>query len=173
MTSVHGERALTAYASRSPRLTQRFRIVSPACRLARSASCFLPLSPSLRLIILNHNQARSSRRSDRLRFIAGINVRRVPRSGHVGAARISSARTSNGSRNRSRLSSARSIRAKYSHVVNKYLSSLFSSYISQLFSSPSVNALHRTIPNRVRGDQSKVARREPRMADVFLVHRHD
>lgn len=61
MTSVDGERFRRVALLVT--LTQRFRVV------LSFASLF-----SLRLIILNHNHARSSRRSDRLRFIAGINV---------------------------------------------------------------------------------------------------
>lgn len=55
---------------------------------------FLSLpSPSLsRLIIFNHNHARSSRRSDRLRFIVRINVWRCLAGDHLRQiARISSA----------------------------------------------------------------------------------
>lgn len=56
---------------------QRFRVV------LSFASLF-----SLRLIILNHNHARSSRRSDRLRFIAGINVWHASQPCYIRAARI-------------------------------------------------------------------------------------
>lgn len=62
MTSVDGElfRRVALLVSLTQ---QRFRVILSFVSLL-----------SLRLIILNHNHARSSRRSDRLRFIAGINV---------------------------------------------------------------------------------------------------
>lgn len=62
MTSVDGER-FRRVALLVTLTQQRFRVILSFVSLF-----------SLRLIILNHNHARSSRRSDRLRFIAGINV---------------------------------------------------------------------------------------------------